>query len=456
MSQAHVLVVDDEPDIRGLVEEILEDEGYSVAVAKDAESARQARRERRPDAILLDIWMPGTDGISLLKEWGDSGDLTPVVIMSGHGTVETAVEATRLGAYDFLEKPLSIAKLVLTLKRALEAARLKQENIGLMRENPIDHELIGRSAVIRTLKEQVVRIAQHETSILLTGESGSGKETVARFLHEKSARRTGPFIRVAVGGISNANSASELFGAEENDTIHYGSLERANGGTLFLEDVADMDPATQARLLGALRDGSFLREGGVEPVALDTRIVAATSKDLAARVSENLFREDLYYQLNVVPLRVPPLRDHLDDLPELLSHYIDTAVARENLPYRGFSVGAQNRLRNHNWPGNIRELRNLVQRLLILGREETVSTEEVNAALGQAVSHTGAASADGFDLPLKEARESFERRYLEHQLKQVGGNISKLATVAGMERTHLYRKMRALGVDPKQVVPPPG
>ncbi len=456
MSQAHILVVDDEPDIRGLVEEILEDEGYSVAVAKDAESARQARRERRPDATLLDIWMPGTDGITLLKEWAESGDITPVVMMSGHGTVETAVEATRLGAYDFLEKPLSIAKLILTLKRALETAELKRENIGLKHEASIDHELIGRSSAILTLKEQIIRIAQHETSILLTGESGSGRETVARFLHDKSARKSGPFIRVAVGGISNANSASELFGAEENETIHYGSLERANGGTLLLEDVADMDPATQARLLGALRDGSFLREGGVEAVALDARIIAATCKDLAARVNEGSFREDLYYQLNVVPLRVPPLRDHLDDLPELLSHYVDMAVSRENLPYRQFSVGAQNRLRNHAWPGNIRELRNLVQRLLILGKEETASVDEVNAALGQAVVAGNSVDNDRFDMPLKEAREYFERRYLEHQLKQVGGNISKLATVAGMERTHLYRKMRALGVDPKQVVPPAG
>ena len=446
-----ILVVDDEPDILALVRDILEDEGYEVDLAKDAESARAARRNRRPDLILLDIWMPDSDGISLLGEWSESGTGdTPVIMMSGHGTVETAVEATRLGAYDFLEKPLSMAKLLLTIRRALEAAALRRENVGLRHTAPRISEPIGRSAVIGTLRDQARRIAEHDTPVLITGEPGSGKELIARYLHAHSRRAAGPFVRVHVAGLVGSTGQAKLFGAEDGPHIHYGAVEKANGGTLFLEDVADMAPELQARLVTALRDRTFLRLDGVAPVSLNARIVAASRGDVARAVADAKLREDLYYLLNVVPLAVPPLREHREDIPELMSYYIDVLVTRENLPNRRLTVGAQNRLRNHIWPGNVRELVNVLQRLLILGSGTTIELEEVEAILGTVPEIEGRAEIAEFELPLKEAREQFERAYLEYRLRRAGGSVSKVAAAAGVERTHLYRKLRGLGIDPKQ------
>lgn len=451
MSEAYILIVDDEPDICTLVKEILEDEGYEVSTAENAEQARDARRARRPDLILLDIWMPDTDGISLLKEWAsNSGLSTPVIMMSGHGTVETAVEATRLGAYDFLEKPLSMAKLLLTVKNALESAQLKQENIGLKRSAGAVTEPIGRSNVMQNLREQIKRIAQHDTSVLMVGESGSGKEVFARYLHNSSNRRDGPFVTVPIAGLTSANSAAELFGIEDGDQVHFGSLEQANGGTLFLEDIIDMDLGVQARLLSALKHQSFLRVDGAAPVTINVRIIAATSHDPSRAVADGLLREDLYYHLNVVPLEIPPLRTHRDDIPELLNYYIDQLSTMEGLPYRRFTVGAQNRLRNYAWPGNIRELKNVVHRLLILGSGADIDQDEIELALGDSREQGEPGVPWGFDLPLKEAREQFERSYLEHQLRETGGSMSKVAERVGLERTHLYRKIRALGIDPKR------
>ncbi len=453
MSATHILVVDDEPDIRGLVQEILEDEGYTVASAENGESARQALRDRRPDLILLDIWMPDLDGITLLKEWSDEDDLPcPVIMMSGHGTVETAVEATRLGAYDFLEKPLSMAKLLLTLERALEADKLQQENIGLKRRTPHVHEPVGRSAAMQRLREQVKRIAQHDTWVLITGEAGSGRETFARYLHSQSARRERPFVDLSVSSLAGGNAPRELFGTEEGEHTHYGSLEKAAGGTLLLDEVADMELDAQSKLLGALDNGSFLRVGGTEPVRIDVRLVAVTQRNLEDEVRAGRFREDLFYHLNVVPLNVPPLRDHAEDVPELLSFYLDYFATHEKLPYRRFSVGAQNFLRNYGWPGNVRELKNLVQRVLILGAGDEISQKEVEGALGapppiQAQALEGMVS---FDQPLRQAREQFEKAYLDYQLEKHAGNVSKMAKEAGMERTHLYRKLRSLGIEIKE------
>ncbi|MFO1428524.1 MAG: sigma-54 dependent transcriptional regulator [Candidatus Competibacteraceae bacterium] len=452
-SGPHILVVDDEPDICDQVKEILEDESYEVTTAATAAQAREARRARRPDLILLDIWMPDMDGISLLKEWSEGDHLPcPVIIMSGHGTVETAVEATRLGAYDFLEKPMSLNKLLLTVKRALEADQLARENQGLRRLRPIA-EPIGKSEVVQRLRTQVLRIAQHDTPVLIFGEPGTGKEIYARFLHQHSLRRNGPFIDVGVGSIARENSTLELFGSEQGDKIHYGRLEQASGGTLFLDELADMDPEAQARLAGALENGSFLRIGGKEPVQVNVRIVAATHRDLEQQVAEGRFREDLYYQLNVVPIRLPPLRAHVEDVPELLNYYVDYFVDQENLPYRHFTTAAQNRLRNYSWPGNIRELKNLVQRLLILGVEEEISLEEVETAISSVPALKARDSAQvPLDLPLREAREQFERSYLMQQFKDCDGNVARLAERVGMERTNLYRKLRALGIDPKKAL----
>ncbi len=453
-SASSVLVVDDEVDIRELVKDILEDEGYQVSTAEDGASARHALRERRPDLILLDIWMPDLDGISLLKEWFEGDGLPcPVIMMSGHGTVETAVEATRLGAYDFLEKPLSLAKLLLTVQRALETDRLVRENVGLRRRAPQPTEPVGRSPMMQRLREQVKRVAQHDTWVLIAGEPGSGRETFARYLHAHSPRRDLPFVDFGVSGIMPGNAARELFGSEVGEATHYGRLEQASGGTLFLDEVADMDLEAQAQLVGALDTGSFLRVDGAEPVAIDVRIIAATQRDLQAEVDAGRFREDLFYQLNVVPLEVPPLRDHREDIPELLTHYVDYFVEHEKLTYRHFSVGAQNFLRNHDWPGNVRELRNLVQRLLILGAGEEITQEEVQSAMGALAAIDPAASGLpglSFDQPLREARESFERVYLEYQLDKHGGNVSKMAQDVGMERTHLYRKLRSVGIEIKE------
>jgi len=453
MSANHILVVDDEPDIRGLVQEILEDEGYRVTVAENGGTARSALRERRPDLILLDIWMPDLDGISLLKEWAEEDGLPcPVIMMSGHGTVETAVEATRLGAYDFLEKPLSMAKLLLTVERALEAEKLQQENLGFKRRAPLVQEPVGRSPALMRLREQVKRIAAHDTWVLITGEAGSGRETFARYLHAQSGRRERPFVDLSVASLAGVDAARELFGNEEDGHIHYGSLEKAAGGTLLIDEVADMALDAQSQLVGALDSGSFLRVGGSEPVAIDVRIVAVTQRNLEDEVRAGRFREDLFYHLNVVPLQIPPLREHSEDVSDLLNYYLDYFAIHEKLPYRRFSVGAQNFLRNYPWPGNVRELKNLVQRVLILGNGDEVSPKEVESALGapppsQPQALEGLVS---FDQPLRQAREQFEKAYLDYQLEKHAGNVSKMAKEAGMERTHLYRKLRSLGVEIKE------
>ena len=447
----HILVVDDEPDIALLVRDILEDEGFTVSVAGDAAEAREARRARRPDLVLLDIWLPDTDGISLLEEWARQSHLdTPVVMMSGHGTIETAVEATRLGAYDFIEKPLSTPKLLLSVHRALEAAKLRQENIGLRSDSDLPPEPIGRSRIMEELRQQIRRAAQHDAPVLITGESGCGKDICARYLHTVSNRRSGPFVRMPADAGGRRDTAVLLFGSEEGSEVIYGCLDQANGGTFFLPNLLELDPAVQTRLLGALRQGSFLRVGGSKSVHFNARMVAATNRDPGSALATGKFRDDLYYHLNVVPLQVPPLREHREDVPELLGFCMESFASRESLSYRRFTVGAQNRLRNHDWPGNVLELKNLVHRLLILGSGADVDQTEVEAALGVVPDLPEEGRVEGAELPLKAAREQFERRYLLQQIEALGGNISRVAEKAGMERTHLYRKLKALGIDPKR------
>jgi len=458
MTGQHILVVDDEPDIRNLVQEILEDEGYEVSAAENAAQAREQRRLRRPDLVLLDIWMPDEDGISLLKEWQEPGGLPfPVIMISGHGTVETAVEATRLGAYDFIEKPLSLAKLLLIVQRALEADQLQRENVGLRQQAIRAREPIGSSQLMQNLREQARRVAHHDTWVLITGEPGAGKHTLARYIHSQSARRDRPFVEVAVASLAHEEGAGELFGRERGDRIRYGLLEQANGGVLYLDEVADMDLPMQGRLLSALESQSFTRVGGDEPVRVNVRVIAASQHDLAAAAKAGRFREDLYYRLGVVPLEVPPLREHPSDVPELLRYYVDLLNTREGLAYREFSVASQNRLRNYHWPGNVRELYNLVQRLLIMGSELEIELAEVEAALGSPPPEVVSGAGDQemaalLDLPLREAREQFEREYLLKQLQRVGGNVTRLAERVGLERTHLYRKLRSLGIDPKKAI----
>lgn len=445
----YILVVDDEPDIRQLVSEILEDEGYQVTMAENASTARSAIEERQPHLILLDIWMPDTDGITLLKEWvNEDKSLCPVIMMSGHGSVESAVEATRLGAYDFLEKPLSLAKLLLTVERALEASQLQQENAGLKQQLMLDIEPIGKSAVLERTRDQLKRLAQHNAKVLFVGEAGVGKELFARYLHNNTTRRDGPFIDVAVGSISPENSAVEFFGKEEGGKVYQGLLEQAHGGTLFLGEIAGMDSETQTRLLSALESSSFLRVGGSESVRVDVRVIASTRVSLDEEVNAGRFRQDLYYLLNEVSLEIAPLREHGEDVPSLLSFYVDHFINVEKLPFRKFSMAAQNYLRNYSWPGNVRELRNLVQRLMILGAGDDIELEETKSAIGSIADEPTFSSSipEFFNLPLKEAREHFEKSYLEYHFEKTGGSVAKLAAAIGMERTHLYRKLHALKI----------
>jgi DNA-binding NtrC family response regulator len=453
MANTTILVVDDEPDIRHTVKEILQDEGYSVLLAADAVEARELRMREHPDVALLDIWMPGTDGISLLREWAEGGVLAacPVIMMSGHGTVETAVEATRLGAYDFIEKPISLAKLLLTIARAREASRLRRENEGLRQNLALPLEPVGNSKAMAALRAQMEKLAQHDTSALIHGERGTGKESIARWLHEHGPRRDGPFVAVAPATIPREHLVAALFGAETSDGVQHGLLEQANGGTLFLDEVAELDAEIQQRLFNVLQRRSLIRSGGRGPAALDLRVTAATAQNLEALVRAGQFREELYYLLNVVPLIVPPLRERGEDVPELLRLYAEFFANRDKLPYRHFPVAVQNRLRNYGWPGNVRELRNLVQRLLVMGNAPDVDLNEVESALGTNGASATPVETGGidFNLPLREAREQFERAYLLRQLQNAGGSVGKLAKAVGMERTHLYRKLRDLGVDVK-------
>lgn len=460
MPAAHVLVVDDEPDIRAMVKDILEDEGYRVDVAEHADAARGRLASGAPDAILLDIWMPGTDGIALLREWAQGPGLPcPVVMMSGHGNVETAVEATRLGAYDFIEKPIALAKLLITLERALEAQQLRSTNERLLRQTQPLAEPIGDSAGMQALRGQLQRLAAHTAPVLLRGETGTGKESLARWLHAQGPRRDAPFVTLAAGAIAEGQAANSLFGAEAGGDVQAGLIEQAQGGTLYLDEIAELGPDLQLRLSSVIERGHLLRTGGRRPVPLDVRLVAASALDLDAERAAGRLRDELYFQLAVVPVLVPPLRERRDDLPMLLAAFVDFFSQRDGLPRRRFGRPALDRLARHDWPGNLRELRNLVQRLLVIGGLTEIGVEEIDAALGRRSAGPDAAEAPlsieaaAIDsrLPLREARDAFERAYLLRLLGEAGGSVGKLAKLAGMERTHLYRKLRDLGVDIRAV-----
>jgi DNA-binding NtrC family response regulator len=450
MTSERILVVDDEPDIRRLVQEILEDEQYQVVTAKDAASAREAYSNEHPDLVLLDIWMPDTDGISLLKEWSRTGTMVPVVIMSGHGTVDTAVEATRLGAFDFIEKPLSTGKLLATVDRALQGLGEQQATSG-PGDRPQVAIPIGKSAPMRQLRDDIERIAATDSWVLITGEEGSGKIVAARYLHQKSARARHALAEISFAALPAKEIVPQLFGRQIDGEIQTGTLERANGGTLLLHEIGDLELATQARLLSALEDKRFVRAGGGKPVELNVRVVATTNQDVEKALSDGRLREELYYRLNVMTLHVPPLRQHREDVPELVSYYVDWMVEHQQLTYRRFSTAAMNRLRNYAWPGNVRELRNVVERLLVLGREGEISEQELERTLGARSGPTQALPEAQFNQPLRAARDQFEKAYLEYHLKRTHGNVSELALVADMERTHLYRKLKSLGIDPKSV-----
>jgi DNA-binding NtrC family response regulator len=434
------------------VQEILEDEHYRVRTADNAHEARAAYQSQRPDLVLLDIWMPDTDGITLLKEWSKSGTLdAPVVMMSGHGTVETAVEATRLGAYDFIEKPLSMGKLLVTVERALESEKLKRENLRLRAQADTTTFLVGRSAPVRELRAQLEHIAPADSSVLITGEPGSGKVAAARHIHAHSRRQHGPCIELNFVTVPPANHALTLFGSDQGGVVLPGVLEQAQGGTLVLNEVTELDSATQALLNQALGEARLTRLGAHAPVEIDVRVITIAPEDPKQAVASGRLRESLYYRLGVVLLAIPPLREHREDIPEIINTYVNWLVDNEGLPYRRFTTAALNQLRNHGWPGNLRELRNAIQRLLILNQDSEVGEDEIEHALGRARAPIDVREALGsmFNQELREAREQFERAYLEHQLKQTDGNMVELARRSGMERTHLYRKLKQLGLSPK-------
>ncbi len=474
MASAYILVVDDEPDIRELVQEILQDEGYEVEIAENGETARESCRQRRPDLVLLDIWMPDIDGISLLKEWkepfsgsnadDDAAGNFPVIMMSGHGSVDTAVEATRLGAYDFLEKPLSLAKLLLTVEHALEAHKLDRENQGMRQQLSGVDEPVGKSQVNQELYQEIQQIAQHDSRVLFLGEPGSGKSKYSRLLHHLSKRSQKPYIELGVATLDVENSARELFGSELDGKIYYGLLEQAGQGTLYIDDIGEMDLATQGRLLSTLETGYFRRLGGTDSINLMCRIITASQYSLEQLIAQGQFKSELYFQLNVFQVKIPPLREHCEDVPDLLNYYRDRFVQQEQFNYRNFSIAALNKLRNYAWPGNLLELKNLVQRLLIVSEQETITLEEVEASIEYEAQRLDNSRVDNselmpgdsalkslFEYPLKEARELFEKAYLEEKLMAVGGSVGKVAQLAGVERTHLYRKMKTLGIDAKKI-----
>ena len=450
MTASRILVVDDEADIRGLLKEILSEEGYDVDVAADAGQARTSRATQVPDLVLLDIWMPDTDGITLLREWSDTdGYDCPVVMMSGHGTVETAVEATRLGAFDFVEKPLSLTKLLRTVERALDAGRRKR-----LSERSQAGGLavpIGKSRVTQALREQIHQSASSSSPVLLVGELGSGREAYARYLHSLSARSSKPFFMVVAASLGG-DPATALFGSERDGRIEPGALDQAAGGTLYINGLEELNSEAQRALVGAIEQNAYTRVGGRERVAINVRWVSSAQEGFEQRSGPEPFRRDLLAHLNVITLKVPPLREYAEDVPDLLRFYVDRLVDEQHLPLRRFSVAAQNRLRNYPWPGNVGELKNLVQRVLVLGAGEEIRLEEIERELEVKLAvDEPLVKQDLLALPLREAREQFERAYLQQQLLLCNGKVGQLAKRVGMERTHLYRKLRALGVDFRQL-----
>jgi two-component system nitrogen regulation response regulator NtrX len=451
MRNPHVLVIDDEAEICASIKDILTDENYDVAVAANASEARAARASHKFDLILLDIWMPDTDGITLLREWSEAGEMNcPVVIMSGHGTVDTAVEATRLGAFDFVEKPLSLAKLLRTVEAALDSAGKQSRAAHSLLPSLLAP--VGRSALMQGLRERVQQYARHEGPVLMSGEPGTGRGAFARYMHGLSRRADVPLTTLSAASITESNYEEQLLGSVHDGEVVAGAFERASGGMLVIDELADLSASAQRVLFGVLESGSFTPIGSATPVKPDVRVVATVGPDYEARIEAGELRRDLVSHLGELMLRVPPLRDYAEDVPELLTYYVDKLVDSEGLTFRRFSVAAQNRLRHYPWPDNVRELKNLVRRLLLAGKSSDITLEEVEAEIraGGPAAET-LVKQDLLALPLREAREQFERAYLRQQLELCGGKVGQLAKRVGMERTHLYRKLRSLGVDFKSV-----
>jgi two-component system nitrogen regulation response regulator NtrX len=443
--RAHILVVDDEPNIRKTLAGVLEDEGYAVTGAGDAEEARPMLEEGRLDLLLLDVLLPGEDGLSLLRDLQKRELGPPVIMMSGHGTIQTAVEATKLGAFDFIEKPILPERLLLSIRNCLRMVRLRAENVGLKEELAATGEIIGSSAPLARLREEIARVAPTDARVLITGENGTGKELVARALHAASLRSARPFIKVNCAAIPAELLESELFGHERGAftgavAMRRGKFELAQRGTILLDEIGDMNPTTQAKLLRVLEECELERLGGEKTVALDVRVFASTNQDLERLLREKKLRQDLYHRIKVVPIHITPLREHAEDVAELAEHYLHRFCAANGRRPKELAPEVIAALREYAWPGNVRELKNLMERLVIMVDRVRITAADVTPLLG------GAAGDLDLGGTLAERLEAFERRLLSRALDVAGGNVAETARSLGLDRANLHRKLRRLGL----------
>ncbi len=446
-----ILITDDERDIRELISEILIDEGFTTRLAGTSDECMKAIEAEVPALMILDIWLKDSnmDGIDILKAVKRDHPGVPVVIISGHGNIEIAVAAIKQGAYDFIEKPFNIDQLLVVIRRAMETSRLRRENVALKRGDTGNSEMLGDSAAFRTLKSNLDKVTKSNGRVMLTGPAGAGKEIAARYIHANSNRSDAPFVTVSSAGIEPERMEEVLFGRETpNNGIEKGLLEEANGGVIYFDEVADMPLGTQSKILRVLVDQTFQRVGGTEKVQVDLRVISSTNKDLKAEIDAGVFRQELFHRLNVVPIAVPSLEERREDIPVLAEHFIGMLNKAQGLPLRKLAEDARALLQTMQWPGNVRQLKNVVERVLILGEsnsdisaKELPSAEETTADEGRIVLSGGLAT-----LPLREARELFEREYLLTQINRFGGNISRTASFVGMVRSALHRKLKSLGV----------
>ncbi|PCI43637.1 MAG: sigma-54-dependent Fis family transcriptional regulator [Alphaproteobacteria bacterium] len=446
-----ILIVDDEADIRDLISGILDDEGYETRTAKDSDTALSEIEARRPSLIILDIWLQGSrlDGLELLDVIKKAHVELPVVIISGHGNIETAVSAIKLGAYDFISKPFETDKLLILVERATEVDKLRRENTELKEKMGVDVGLTGSSSAINLVRNTIDKVAPSGSRVLISGPPGSGKEVVARLIHKQSKRSRGAFIVINAASISAERMENELFGVEEDGNIKKtGVFEQAHGGTLFIDEVADMPQNTQAKILRILTDQTFERVGGNKKVLVNVRVISATSRDLRDQINNNLFREDLFHRLSVVPVHVPPLIQRREDIPALVQQIMNQLSIATGFAPKHIDADAMSAMQNHEWPGNVRQLRNVVERLLIMSADN--ATISLDMLPSEIISDTSVVrpsmNNDIMSLPLRDAREKFEREYLKVQVSRFSGNISRTAEYVGMERSALHRKLKSLGL----------
>lgn len=451
-----ILIVDDEKDIRDLVAGVLSDEGYETRTAENSDTAMDAINARRPALLLLDVWLRGSkmDGLEILKEVKSRDPDLPVIVFSGHGNIDTAVAAVGLGAIDFIEKPFEAERLIHLVNRATETERLKQENAALREKVGQAEELTGNSTVINNVRATLKRVAGTGSRLLITGPAGVGKEVAARLLHGWSPRASAAFLTVSAARMASDHVEEELFGVErEGKLVQAGLLERAHGGTLFIDEVADMPLTTQGKILRVLTDQSFMRVGGSRPVRVDVRFISSTARNLAAEIEAKRFREDLFYRLNVVPVDLPPLAERREDIPALVRHFVARFSSEQRIAPPETTEEAMAALQACEWPGNVRQLRNVIERTIILSpvdRRETIELDMLPPEIMGEDGNSGTAISNLMGSPLREARETFEREYLRIQIRRFSGNVSRTASFIGMERSALHRKLKLLGISERK------